>query len=95
MVHWICRNYKDKALKVHERPADGLRDFFPCPKPAYGTLNNKTLIPAPDYRQYRALAQEVDRLTERIKDISNQIKLRGFYDSTMEGIRDSFIGKRH
>ena len=85
MVHWICRNYKDKALKSMKDPLM-LRDFFPCPKPAYGTLNNKTLIPAPDYRQYRALAEEVDRLTERIKDISNQIRLRGFYDSTMEGL---------
>ena len=85
MVHWICRGYKEKALKSMQDPL-GLRDFFPCPKPAYGTLNNKTLIPAPDYRQYRALAQEVDRLTERIKDISNQIKLRGFYDSSMESI---------
>ena len=85
MVHWICRGYKDKALKSMKDPL-GLRDFFPCPKPAYGTLNNKTLIPAPDYRQYRALAQEVDRLTERIKDISNQIRLRGIYDQSMEAL---------
>ena len=85
MVHWICRNYKDKALESIKDPLM-LRDFFPCPKPAYGTLNNKTLIPAPDYRQYRALAQEVDRLTGRIKDIAEQIRLRGFYDQSMEAI---------
>ena len=55
MVHWICRNYKDKALKSMKDPLM-LRDFFPCPKPAYGTLNNKTLIPAPDYRQYQGIS---------------------------------------
>ena len=82
---WICREYKVDVLDRKKDPLK-LQGFFPCPEPAFGTLSNKSLIPAPDYRHIRAIAEELDRITSKISDLQEQLRLRGIYDETMDSL---------
>lgn len=72
-----------------------LEGFFPCPKPAYGTLQRRSLIPVPDMVYYKDQLEEINDLTRRIHALSWAIKVRGFYagggdlgDAIERAIRD-------
>lgn len=77
-VLWISEGYKQEPLDEADDPLK-LRDFFPCPKPLYGTLTTDSLVPIPDYEQYRAQAEEIDLLTERIRLLTKALKVAGAY----------------
>ena len=81
-VYWISREYPNEPLDVMDAPME-LRGFFPCPKPAYGTLTNDSLIPIPDYAQIQDLCSELDLLTARIKLITDAIKVKGGYEKSL------------
>ena len=84
-VYWIHKEYQhildEKPDPLH------LKGFFPCPKPIYATLSNKSLIPTPDYVQYQDHANELDNLTGRINALTKVLKVAGVYDSTAEGVQ--------
>lgn len=77
---WVCSGFKDGVLDERDDPL-GLDDFFPCPRPLYGTLANDSLIPTPDYVQYQDQAEEVDDLTRKIGEFEDALKVVGFYAS--------------
>ena len=56
-----------------------LREFFPCPKPAYGTVQRGSLVPVPDVLQYRDQLEELNLLTGRIHALSDALEVKGFY----------------
>lgn len=56
-----------------------LSGFFPCPRPAYGTLQRRSLVPVPDVVFYRDQLEEINDLTRRIHALSWAVKVRGFY----------------
>jgi hypothetical protein len=68
-----------KAILEETEPYLNFKGFFPCPKPAYGTLQTSSLIPVPDYVFYQDQAEEVDDLTARIGALIDQLKVAGFY----------------
>ena len=84
-VVWICREYEDRVL---DRRRDPLRldGFFPCPRPAFGTLANANLVPTPDYLQYEKLADELDDHTVRISVLVDAVRVTGVYDGQLEGV---------
>ena len=84
-VYWVCRDFKDKLLKESDDFLH-LQNFFPCPKPAYGSITNRSLIPTPDYEQYRSMAAQLDLLVERESVLTEAVKVRGVFDKSMEGI---------
>ena len=84
-VYWLNREYADKLLKVSDDYLN-LQGFFPCPKPAYGSLTNRSLVPTPDYEQYRSLAAQLDRLVMRESILTEAVKVRGIYDKSMQGL---------
>ena len=85
-VIWLNRD--DVGTILDEKPDPlGLDGFYPCPRPIYGTLSKNSLIPIPDYKQYRQLAMELDRQSERIDNLSRQLRVAGVYDSSMEGLK--------
>jgi hypothetical protein len=43
-----------------------LEGFFPCPKPAYATVQRRSLIPVPDILFYKDQLEEINELTARI-----------------------------
>jgi len=84
-VYWHAEGFQ-KILDVRDDPLE-LEGFFPCPKPLYATLTTDTLIPVPDYRQYRDQAKEMDELTARIAILVKAVKVVGVYDSSFTGIQ--------
>ena len=77
-VYWISTAYKEKALDIKDAPLD-LRSFFPCPRPAFGTLTNDSLVPIPDYEMYRDQAEQIDEMTARISLLIQAIRAAGLY----------------
>ncbi|MBB4194935.1 hypothetical protein GGE45_004855 [Rhizobium aethiopicum] len=68
------------ALEVSEPPLE-LTHFWPCPRPAYGTMSTSSLIPVPDYVYYQQQCDEIDLLTRRINNLTDQLRLKVFYPS--------------
>lgn len=80
VVVWVSPNQKEDSDVLDIRPPHiNLQGFWPCPKPAYGTLEPHTLKPVPDFVYYRDQIKEINELTERISALSDGLKLRGFY----------------
>lgn len=77
----ISPDYDEKPCKVSDDPLR-LKHFWPCPKPLYGTLTGDTLVPVPDWTEYKSQAEELDILSERISKITSAIKAVGFYDAS-------------
>lgn len=74
-VYWVAEG-SDKLLDEGE-PHLKLKDFFPCPRPAYGTLRRRSLVPIPDYVRYAAHLSKISALTGRIYLLLDRIKLKG------------------
>lgn len=77
-VYWISKSWPQAPLDVRKDPL-GLKDFFPFPKPAFGTLAADALIPIPDYIYYQDQANEVDELTLRINILTKAMRMVGLY----------------
>jgi hypothetical protein len=76
-VYWVG---KDCPVMLDAQPAFlTLKDFFPCPKPAYGTRLRGRLIPVPDIVQYTDQIEEINEMTARIAAVSETLRMRGFY----------------
>ena len=82
-VLWVAKGYQD--ILERGEPYLKIEGFFPCPKPAYGTLTNDSLEPVPDYVFYKDQCDEIDTLTARIASLSESLKLVGFYPAGPKG----------
>jgi hypothetical protein len=82
-VLWIAKSWPD-VLEEGE-PYLVLDGFYPCPRPAYGTLTTDSLVPIPDYIFYQDQAEEINQLTARIGGLSDALKLVGFYPAGPQG----------
>jgi hypothetical protein len=76
-VVWVAEGVED-ILDEDDAHLD-LQNFFPCPKPAYGTTQRGSLVPVPDVMQYRDQLEEINMLTSRIHAISDALQVKGFY----------------
>lgn len=65
-----------------EPPID-FEDFFPMPEPLRLIEDSSSLEPTPLLDLYKEQADELDRITMRINKIVEDMKVRGFYDSTI------------
>jgi len=86
-VVWVaegCAVVLDQGL-----PHLNLDGFFPCPKPAYATLQRRTLIPVPDFLFYKDQLEEINELTARIGSLADSLKVRGFYPAGAGDIGDA------
>lgn len=90
-VIWVAKNGEN--LLDAQPPLYSLHTFWPCPKPAYGTLATDSLVPVPDYVFYQDQAEEIDELTKRIGGLTDALKLTGFYPAGAEGEISSAIEK--
>lgn len=74
-VYWVSEGV-DVILDESDPPIS-LRDFFPCPRPAYGTLKRRTLVPVPDYLRYEPHLDQINFLTSRIYSLLERVRLVG------------------
>lgn len=82
-VYFVSEQCKEALLK---EPADdplGLTGFFPCPEPLQLTEKASSLIPTPLYSFYEEQAKELNRMTVRIRRVTNALKVRGFYNGAL------------
>lgn len=78
-VVWVTKGVED--VLDESEPMINVKGFFPCPRPAYGTLEKSTLKPVPDFVYYRDQVDEINELTARISKLSESLRMRGFYAS--------------
>jgi len=74
---WVaegCENILDEDDSHLE-----LSGYFPCPKPAYGSLQRGSLVPVPDVLQYKDQLEELNDLTSRIHALTDALEAKGFY----------------
>lgn len=81
-VIFIAPDKSDAPLKKEADPL-GLQGFWPCPPPLYATMTSDSLVPVPDYHEYRGQAEELDRLSARIGVITKALRVAGVYDSSV------------
>lgn len=86
-VVWVTEGV-DVCLDAGE-PHLTLEGFFPCPRPAYGTLQPDTLIPVPDMLFYKDQLEEINELTARLASLTDAVKVRGFYPAGAGEIGDA------
>lgn len=76
-VYWFVKGYPE-LLDSRTDPLQ-LEKFFPCPKPLYSTTTTDTLCPIPDFSFYQDQCKELDRVTDRIKHLTECLKVAGIY----------------
>lgn len=74
-VYWAAEGVS--VLLDEGEPHLSLKGFFPCPKPAYGTLKPRTLEPRPDYIRYAAHFGKINSLTRRIYALLDMVRMKG------------------
>ncbi len=76
-VVWVTEGV-DVVLD-EDKPHLKLEGFFPCPRPAYSTVQRGSLVPVPDMLFYKDQLEEINELTARIGALSDALQVRGFY----------------
>lgn len=84
-VEFYSSVYPTGPMKSVDDPLN-LTGFFPIPRPLNFMRKITTLVPTPLYQQYMAQAKELNEITRRLKAIIKACKIRGAYNSTIEGI---------
>jgi len=83
-VVWTTEGVED-VLDI-QPPFLSLEGFFPCPCPAYGTVQRRSLKPVPDFLFYKDQIEEINELTARISALSEALRMKGFYSAGNEEI---------
>lgn len=84
-VIFIAPSFKDSVIKQVDDPLQ-LSGFFPIPRPLVLKKKLSSLTPIPIYTYYEEQAKELNRITVRINRIVKALKVRGFYDASLQGI---------
>ncbi|MGN7962175.1 hypothetical protein [Brucella sp. 22210] len=74
-VYWVSEGVS--VMLDEGKPHLKLRGFFPCPKPAFGTIKPRTLVPVPDYVRYKRHFTQINSLTRRIYALLDMIRMKG------------------
>lgn len=86
-VVWVTEGVE--VLLDDDEPHLTLDGFFPCPKPAYGTVQRNSMIPVPDYVQYKDQIEEINEITARISSLAESVRVKGFYPAGASDIGDA------
>lgn len=74
-VVWFCEDSPDILDK--DDPHLKLQGFFPCPEPAYGTRQRRSLVPVPDMVYIQGQLETINLLTQRIHDLAESLRVIG------------------
>lgn len=84
-VNFVSPGYP-KLMKSDSADPLELEGFFNCPEPLRFFSKSSSLVPTALYKLYEEQAKELNEVTIRIKMIIKAMKVRGFYDSTLQGL---------
>lgn len=82
----MCFTCQEEFFLKNESDPLKLEGFFPCPKPLQFIKQVSGIIPKPLYLMYEEQAKELNAVSSRINKIIAALKVRGFYDATLEGL---------
>lgn len=82
---WIVKGY-DRPLRIDDDPY-GLEDFYPLPEPIRSIEDTETLVPRPEYHEYRDQAEDLDEIVGRISRLTRALKRRGVYDQAVKELK--------
>lgn len=71
-----------------------LEGFFNTPRPILSTFTNDTLIPVPDYAEYHSQATEMDQITGKIEQITEEIRSGGVYNAAIPSLGSALRNKQ-
>lgn len=80
--YWVnegCDDYLDE-----DEPHLKLKGFFPCPRPAYGTMQRRSLVPVPDISYIEDQLETINSLTVRIHDLCEKLVVKGIIPAGTE-----------
>ncbi len=72
-----------EGLLSEEDESYNLETFFPSPAPINMGRVNNSILPVPPYRMYKAQAEELNEISDRIEKITEQIKAGGLYNAVI------------
>lgn len=76
-------------LKKLDDPLN-LQGFYPIPKPLQYAERVSGQVPQTIYDTYKQQADELNTISVRIRKVMAALKVRGFYDSSLEGMEELF-----
>lgn len=82
-VYWIALNGEGVVLEEQDDPYN-LQGFFPIVCPLGLKSNPIELLPVPLYRFYKAQAEELNMIEDRIRNLVEQVKFTGVYSKIAE-----------
>lgn len=88
-VYFLCDAVEDIVLQGLHDPLE-LKGFFPSGKPLRLLSTPCSTMPRPMYGLYKRQAEELNAITERIKRITQAIRVRGIYDGSIPEIAQIF-----
>ena len=86
-VVWVVEGV-DEVLDS-DKPHLKLEGFYPCPRPAYGTTQRRSLVPVPDFVFYKDQLEEINELTARISALTDAVQVRAFVPGGAGEISDA------
>lgn len=87
-VLFYAPSLKEKLCDKPRPDPYGLSSFFPVYRPLHFMKAMSGLIPVPPYQAYESQAKLLNNITARISRIVNAMKVRGFYDGTLQGLKE-------
>lgn len=90
---WLCKEFGESVLDILPDPLK-LKNFFPSPRPAWGTIGTDSLEPVPDYYEYQDQAVQLDELTDRISLLAQAVSVSGAYNAEFPVLKDLLGGAR-
>lgn len=95
-IYFISDAYLDGPIAMVDDGPEfyNLRDFFPTVEPLRSILTPSSLLPIPEFVIYQDLADELDEITAKIRDIVETIDVRGAYDGELPELGEIFSNPR-
>jgi len=88
-VHFIPDQADAEGLRSVEDPL-GLSGFFNCPRPLRFTNRVSGQTPIAPYKMYKVQAEELNLITSRINALVKMLKVRGYYNGSLEKVDELF-----
>lgn len=94
MVIFLTEAAEDKGVKLLKRVEDplGLSKFFPINDPVQAIEVTGRLMPVNPFSIYKKLAEELDVTTKRIRIITKQLKVKGWYSGSHADLQSVLSG---
>lgn len=84
-VYWFAHGAKT-VLDIRSDPL-GLTGFFPAKRPLIATYLSNAFLPRADYVMVQDQYEELNMLSERMRLLTDALKVVGVYDKTAEGLQ--------